>query len=137
MAGQEGRAARVVGEDECPGVADVDQADVVVDCACAAVVAFFVRVVPRGTSASQTARLSSRWVRCGARSPACRAIIQPFRLGMPLTRALTYLPACSHGSHRTKHDLSSHSSSPRFRAARTAPILAAAAASGFVVVTNA
>jgi len=39
----------VVGEDECPGVADVDQADVVVDGAGAAVVAFSVRVVPRGT----------------------------------------------------------------------------------------
>jgi hypothetical protein len=40
-------------------------------------------------------------------------------------------------STRPKHDLSEASSSPRFRAASAAPILAAAAAFGFVVVTNA
>jgi len=47
------------------------------------------------------------------------------------------LPACSHGSHRTKHGRSSPSSSLRFRAPTAGPILAAAAAFGFVVVTNA
>lgn len=42
----------------------------------------------------------------------------PLRLGRSPARALMYLPACSHGSVRTKHDLSSPSSSRRFRAAK-------------------
>lgn len=48
-----------------------------------------------------------------------------------------YLPACRHGSTRAKHNRSRPSSSPRFRAASAAPILAAAAAFGLVVVTHA
>jgi hypothetical protein len=58
-------------------------------------------------------------------------------LGRSLTSAPRYLPACSHGSTLAKHGRSSPSSSPRFRAASEAPTLAAAAAFGFVVVTNA
>ena len=57
-------------------------------------------------------------------------------LGSPPASAFTYLPACSHGSAREKHGLSRPSSSARFRAPSRAPILAAAAASGFVVVTH-
>jgi hypothetical protein len=45
-------------------------------------------------------RLSSRWVLSGVRSPACSAIVQPLRLGIWLTSAPVYLPACSHGSTR-------------------------------------
>jgi len=48
-----------------------------------------------------------------------------------------YLPACSHGSTRAKHGRSKPSSFLRFRAASAAPILPAAAAFGFVVVTHA
>src|SRR5712691_1116214 len=70
---------------------------------------------------SHTARLSSRWVRSGVRSPACSAIVHPFRLGSPLTSADTYLPACCHASVRTKHDRSALSSSARFRPASPAP----------------
>jgi hypothetical protein len=55
---------------------------------------------------SQHALFSSRWVRSGVRSPPCSATVHPFRFGSPLTSAPTYLPACSHGSARTKHDLS-------------------------------
>src|SRR5262249_15682492 len=73
----------------------------------------------------------------GARSPTCWAIVHPLRLGKSLTSAPTYLPACSHGSARTKHGRSSPSSSPRFRGATAAPILAAAAAFGLLVVTDA
>jgi hypothetical protein len=82
------------------------------------------------------ARLSSRWVFSGARSPACSAIVQPLRLVRPLARAHRYFPACSHGSVRAKHGRSKPRSSPRFRAASCAPILAAAAAPDFVVLTN-
>jgi hypothetical protein len=85
---------------------------------------------------SQHALFSSRWVRSGVRSPTCSATVHPFRFGSPLTSAPTYLPACSHGSARTKHDLSASSSSIRFRPASRAPILAAAAAFDFVVFTN-
>ena len=85
---------------------------------------------------SQAARFSSRCVRSGVRSPACSAIVHPFRFGISLTSADTYLPACSHVSVRTKHDRSRPSSSARFRPASPAPILAAAAAFDFVVFTN-
>jgi hypothetical protein len=50
---------------------------------------------------------------------------------------LTYFPACSHGSVRAKHGRSSPTSSFRFRSASPAPILTAAAASDFVLVTQA
>jgi hypothetical protein len=94
------------------------------------------RTTPIAATVSHTARFSSRWVLSGARSPACSASVQPLRFGTPLTSALTYLPACSHGSGRAKHGPSRHSSSLRFRAPRRAPILAAAAASDSVVLTN-
>lgn len=55
---------------------------------------------PIAANVSQAARFSSRWVRSGVRSPARRAIVQPFRLGRPLLTAPTYFPACSHGSTR-------------------------------------
>ena len=87
--------------------------------------------------ASQAARFSSRWVRSGDRSPACWAIVHPFRSGSSLTSAATYFPACSHGPVRTKHHLSAPSSSIRFRSASPAPMLTAAAASDFVVFTHA
>jgi hypothetical protein len=85
---------------------------------------------------SQAARLSNRCVRSGVRSPACWAIVHPFRFGISLTSADTYLPACSHVPVRAKHGLSRPSRSPRFRHASPAPILAAAAAFDPVVVTN-
>jgi hypothetical protein len=69
--------------------------------------------------------------------PARSAIVHPFRLRRSLITAAAYLPACSHGSVRAKHGRSSSSSSARFRRASAAPILAAAAAFGFVVFTNA
>jgi hypothetical protein len=78
-----------------------------------------------------------RWVRSGVLSPACSAIVHPLRLGSTLTRALTYFPACSHGSGRAKHDRSCPSSSASFRSASPDPILAAAAAFALVVVTHA
>ena len=49
---------------------------------------------------SHDARFSSRCVRSGDRSPACSAIVHPFRRGSPLTSAPTYLPACSQASAR-------------------------------------
>ena len=85
---------------------------------------------------SQAARLSSRCVRSGVRSPACWAIVHPFRFGISLTSADMYFPACIHVCVRTKHDSSSPSSSARFRPPSPAPILAAAAAFGFVVLTS-
>ena len=91
---------------------------------------------PQAPPAAATAG-GSRWVRCGVRSPACSAIVHPFRFTMPPDSAATYLPTCSQGSARTKHGLSNPSRSPHSRAARAAPILAAAAAFGFVVVTHA
>jgi hypothetical protein len=51
------------------------------------------RITPIAAQASQAARLSNRWVRCGVRSPTCCAIVYPLRLGRSLTRAVTYLPA--------------------------------------------
>ena len=64
-------------------------------------------------------------------------MLHPFRSGSSLITAATYLPACSHGSVRAKHGRSSPSSSARFRSASPAPILTAAAASDFVLVTQA
>ena len=72
----------------------------------------------------------------GVRSPACSAIVQPFRDGSSLTSADTYFPACSHVCVRTKHDRSSPIRADRSRTARRAPILAAAAALSSFVVTN-
>ena len=59
----------------------------------------------------------------------------PVAPGQLADHAETYLPACSHGSGRAKHGRSSPSSSSRFRPS-PAPILTAAAASDFVVVTH-
>ena len=53
-------------------------------------------------SVSHDARFSSRCVRSGDRSPACWAIVHPFRFGSSLTSADTYLPACCHVSVRAK-----------------------------------
>ena len=86
---------------------------------------------------SQLAWFSSRCVRSGVWSRPCRAILHPFTRGNSLTSADTYLPACSHGSVRAKHGRSSPSSSSCFRSASPAPILTAAAASDFVLVTQA
>ena len=86
------------------------------------------RTTAVAAAVSQTARLSSRWVLSGARSPACSAIVQPLRLARPLASALRYFPACSHGSALAKQGLIRPSRSLRFRAPRRAPILAAAAA---------
>jgi hypothetical protein len=61
----------------------------------------------------------------------------PLRLGIWLITAAAYLPACSQASVRAKHGRSNSSSSTSFRRASAAPILAAAAAFGFVVLTNA
>jgi hypothetical protein len=47
------------------------------------------------------------------------------------------MSACSHGCVRAKHGRSRSTSSARFRRASAAPILAAAAAFGFVVLTHA
>ena len=79
------------------------------------------RTTPHMAKVSHEAQLRSRCVRSGARSPTCSTIVQPSRLGRPLASVLTYLPACSHGSGRAKHDLSRHSSSLRFRAPRRVP----------------
>ena len=95
------------------------------------------RTTPIAAVVSHTARLSSRWVLSGARSPACAAIVHPFRLGIWLVTAAVYFPACSHGPVRAKHGLSRSSSSLRVWRASAALILAAAAALGFVVLTNA
>ena len=64
---------------------------------------------------SHEARFSSRCVRSGDRSPACSAIVHPFRLGSSLTSAATYFPACSHVCVRAKHDRSRPSRSARSR----------------------
>ena len=87
-------------------------------------------------SVSHDARFSSRCIRSGVRSPACSAIVHPFRLGSSLTSADTYFPACCHVSVRAKHARSAPISSARFRAASPAPILAAAAAFDSFVLTN-
>jgi hypothetical protein len=94
------------------------------------------RTTPVAAEVSHTARLSSRWVLSGARSPACSAMVQPLRLASPPASAHRYFPACSHGSGLTKQGRIRSSSSRRFRAACRAPILAAAAAPDFVVLTN-
>jgi hypothetical protein len=70
------------------------------------------------------------------RSPACWAIVHPFRFGISLTSADTYLPACCQVPVRAKHRRSEPISSARFRTARPAPILAAAAAFDSFVLTN-
>ena len=88
------------------------------------------------TASSHEARLSSRCVRSGVRSPACSAIDQPFRDGRSLASADTYLPACSHVCVRAKHDRSRPSRADRSRTALPAPILAAAAAFDSFVLTN-
>jgi hypothetical protein len=85
---------------------------------------------------SQAARFSSRCVRSGEASPACSAIVHPFRFGNSLASAATYLPACSHVSVRAKHDFSNSSSSARFFRAWPVAILTAAAAFDSVVFTN-
>jgi hypothetical protein len=64
-------------------------------------------------------------------------MLHPFTLGSSLASADTYFPACSQGSVRAKHGRSSASSSSRFRSASPALILTAAAASDFVLVTQA
>ena len=51
------------------------------------------RTTPIAAKVSQAAWFSSRWVRSGVRSPACWAMLQPFRFGRPLITALTYFPA--------------------------------------------
>ena len=79
------------------------------------------RTTPIAANVSHDARLSSRCVRSGARSPACSAIVQPLRFGSPLTSALTYLPACSHGSVRAKHGLSRHQQLPALPGAQPRP----------------
>src|SRR5438046_9492672 len=63
-------------------------------------------------------------------------MLHPLRSGSSLITAAVYLPACSHGSVRAKHGRSSPSSSERFRSASPALILAAAAASDCVLVTQ-
>jgi len=95
------------------------------------------RTTPIAAKVSQTARLSSRCVRSGVRSPERSAILHPFGLRKSLITAAAYLPACSHGPVRAKHGRSPSSSSARFRRASAAPILAAAAAVDSVVLTNA
>jgi hypothetical protein len=87
-------------------------------------------------SSSQVARFSSRCALSGARSPACSAIDHPLRAGSSLASADTYFPACSHVCARAKHCFSRPSSSTRFRHARPAPILAAAAAFDSYVITS-
>ena len=72
----------------------------------------------------------------GDRSPACSAIVQPFRDGRSLTSAFTYFPACSQVCVRAKHDRSSPIRADLSRTARRAPILAAAAALSSFVSTN-
>src|SRR2546421_4510285 len=94
------------------------------------------RTTPIAAAVSHTARLSSRWVLSGARSPACSAIVQPLRLASPPASAHRYFPACSHGPVLAKQGRSRPSSSPRSRAASRAPILTAAAAFDFAVLTH-
>ncbi len=95
------------------------------------------RTTPIAAKVSQLAWFCSRWVLSGVRSPACRAMLHPFRSGSSLITAAVYLPACSHGPVRAKHGRSSASSSFRLRSASPAPILTAAAASDFELVTQA
>ena len=78
-------------------------------------------------SVSHDARFSSR-VRSGVRSPACSAIVHPFRFGRSLTAQTRTFLACCHVSVRANHGLSAPISSARSRTARPTPIRAAAAA---------
>ncbi len=94
------------------------------------------RTTPIAAKVSQAARLSSRCVRSGVRSPTCSAIVNPFRVASPLITALTYFRACTHGSTRAKHTRSSPASSARFCWPSPAPILTAAAAFGFVLTNT-
>jgi hypothetical protein len=66
-------------------------------------------------SVSQDARSSSRCVRSRMRSPACWAIVYPFRFGNSLTSADTYLLTCCHVSGRAKYGLSPLSAQPVLR----------------------
>ena len=86
--------------------------------------------------ASHDARFSSRCIRSGRWSPACSAIVHPFRLGRSLTSADMYFPACCHVCVRAKQPRSPLISSACLRAASPAPILAAAAAFDSFVSTN-
>lgn len=72
-------------------------------------------------SVAHEARFSSRCIRPGAWSPACWAIVHPFRFGISLTSADTYLPACCQAYVREKHRRSESISSARFRTAHPAP----------------
>jgi hypothetical protein len=94
------------------------------------------RTSPIAASVSHDARFSSRCIRSGDRSPACEAIVQPFRLGSSLTSADMYFPACCHVSVRAKQPLSAPISSARLRSACPAPTLAAAAACDSFVLTS-
>src|SRR6266702_1012520 len=87
-------------------------------------------------ASSQQALFSSRCDLPGVRSPACSATDHPFRDGRSLASADTYLPACSHVWVRVKHDRSSPIRADRSRTALRAPILAAAAAPGSLVLTG-
>ena len=61
------------------------------------------RTTPIAAKVSYTARLSSRWVLSGARSPAYAAIVHPLRLGIWLITAMTYLPpAATARPHETR-----------------------------------
>ena len=87
-------------------------------------------------AASHDARFRSRCIRSGPWSPACSAVVHPFRFGSSLTSAETYFAACCHVCVRAKQPRSAPTSSARFRTASPAPILAAAAASGSFVLTS-
>ena len=95
------------------------------------------RTTPITANVSQQARFSSRCVRSGVRSPACWAMLQPFRFARPLITAPAYFRACSHGSTRANDGFIRPSSSARFRWPSPAHKLTAAAAFGFVVFTHA
>ena len=65
------------------------------------------------------------------------AIVHPFRFAAGhCPSALTYLPACSHGSGRAKHGLSRQSSSLRFRGAQARPYPGSRRRIRSVVLTN-
>ena len=87
-------------------------------------------------AASRDAWFSSRCIRSGDRSPACSAVVRPFRFGSSLASAETYFAGCSHVCVRAKQPRSAPASSARFRTASPAPILAAAAASGSFVLPS-
>ena len=57
--------------------------------------------------------------------PGVPTIVCPLSLASPLTRDLTYSPACSHGSGRAKHDHGRPRQLSTFPAASPDPILAA------------